>query len=106
MHVHVQHDYAVVFLTRSGSIQPFTQSLPSSDLIRLLQQSLDSSSGSDGGLCVRESQRATLASLLHDVNKFQSEHRLLTIEFTTIFEYLTVRWYCLLGHPAPVGFSC
>jgi hypothetical protein len=36
----LQHGYAVIFLTRKGSIQPFTNSVPTTELLSVLQHAL------------------------------------------------------------------
>jgi hypothetical protein len=99
-----QAGYAVVFLTRTGSIQPFTQDLPLTDTVPLLQSMLhidssncaDAGSGdapSGGGIActLREPAAGRVARILHQVSLVERSKLLLTVPFTTIFEYLQVR---------------
>lgn len=95
----VQAGYAVVFLTRTGSIQPFTQDLPLTETVPLLQSLLSfnssSSSSSDpqapsAAYSLQEPTAARVAGILQKVKEVQEQNLLLTIPFTTIFEYLQV----------------
>jgi hypothetical protein len=90
----LQAGYAVVFLTRTGSIQPFTQDLPLTETVPLLQSviSLNSSSGggSSSSYSLQEPAAERVAGILQKVQEVQQSHKLLTIPFTTIFEYLQV----------------
>jgi phosphopantothenate-cysteine ligase len=87
----LQAGYAVIFLTRTGSIQPFTQDLPLTETVPLLQSliSLDGSSSSSS-YSLQEPAAERVAGILHKVQEVQQSHKLLTIPFTTIFEYLEV----------------
>lgn len=93
----LQAGYAVVFLTRTGSIQPFTQDLPLTESVPLLQSLIDlggskSSSSAEGISCsLRAPAAERVAAILRKVQDVQQSHLLLTIPFTTIFEYLQVR---------------
>eukprot|EP00878_Enallax_costatus_P014438 GHUV01015099.1.p1 GENE.GHUV01015099.1~~GHUV01015099.1.p1 ORF type:complete len:193 (+),score=34.46 GHUV01015099.1:752-1330(+) len=90
--------YAVVFLTRTGSIQPFTQDLPLTETVPLLQSLLalngtTTSSSGDASVSysLQEPVAARVAGILSKVREVQERNLLLTIPFTTIFEYLQVR---------------
>ncbi|WIA37406.1 hypothetical protein OEZ86_014331 [Tetradesmus obliquus] len=82
--------YAVIFLTRTGSIQPFTQDLPLTETVPLLQSllSLNSSSSSSSSYSLQEPAAGRVAAILQKVQEVQHSHKLLTLPFTTIFEYL------------------
>lgn len=93
-----QAGYAVIFLTRTGSIQPFTQDLPLTETVPLLQALLNvqqsSSTGSNSSsslsYSLQEPAAASVAGVLRKVEEVQRAQVLLTIPFTTIFEYLQV----------------
>jgi hypothetical protein len=91
----LQAGYAVIFLTRTGSIQPFTQDLPLTETVPLLQSliGLDGSSSSSS-YSLQEPAAGRVASILQKVQEVQQSHKLLTLPFTTIFEYLQVRCDC------------
>ncbi|KAF8065879.1 phosphopantothenate--cysteine ligase 1 [Scenedesmus sp. PABB004] len=89
--------YAVVFLTRTGSIQPFTQDLPLTETVPLLQSLLTlqrsgGGGGGDGGgvapCTLRPDVASRVAGVLCQVREVQESNLLLTIPFTSIFEYL------------------
>jgi hypothetical protein len=83
----------VVFLTRTGSIQPFTQDLPLTETVPLLQSMLALNGASDGQHSLQEPAAARVAGVLRKVQEVQDSKALLTLPFTTIFEYLQVRGY-------------
>jgi hypothetical protein len=113
----LQAGYAVVFLTRTGSIQPFTQDLPLTETVPLLQSLLTSQGssadeGSQHSYSLQEPAAGRVAGVLQKVEEVQRSQLLLTVPFTTIFEYLQVRgshawgvcWLPLLalpGQPRP-----
>jgi hypothetical protein len=92
----LQAGYAVVFLTRTGSIQPFTQDLPLTETVPLLQSLLTSQgsctdAGSQRSYSLQEPAAGRVAGVLQKVEEVQQSQQLLTVPFTTIFEYLQVR---------------
>ena len=108
---HAQAGYAVIFLSRTGSIQPYTQELPLSDTLPLLQSLLDVSpsqsqsqspvTGTDAvpqqqplQYALREPTAGRVAHVLSTLAGVQAGRRLLELQFTTIFEYLQVGWVC------------
>lgn len=94
----LQADYAVVFLTRTGSIQPFTQDLPLTETVPLLQSMLSvqlsssAASSAQGSYTLQEPAAGRVAGVLQKVEEVQQSQLLLTVPFTTIFEYLQVWW--------------
>jgi len=104
----VQAGYAVIFLTRTGSIQPFTQDLPLTDTVPLLQSLLTVNKGSSSAettYSLQEPAAGRVAGILKKVEEIQQSQLLLTIPFITIFEYLQARRTCCqLEWPwGPVG---
>lgn len=99
----LQAGYAVIFLARKFSIQPFTPDLPSQDVLDLLQHVLSSTSqdsdrlpassraADSDGAAPSESSSTALSqteAVLRDVRRVQEAGTLLKIPFTTLFEYL------------------
>lgn len=83
----IEAGYAVIFLTRSGSIQPFTKGLPSQELYQLLQNILVLDEEKQAPVIQPEyTERVT--NMLRVLRNVQQQGSLLTITFTTIFEYL------------------
>ena len=83
----LQAGYAVIFLNRKHSIQPFTKGLPSGEILECLP-AIDSRQGSshDGSHIVQQAiARATEA---------RRQGTLLRLSFETVFEYLSVRQDC------------
>ena len=82
----LQAGYAVIFLNRKHSIQPFTKGLPSGEIMECLTEMLDNpnQTGKDGRAIIK--QAAVLAAGVH------RQGVLLRITFETLFEYLKVRW--------------
>eukprot|EP00879_Flechtneria_rotunda_P006545 GHRR01006878.1.p1 GENE.GHRR01006878.1~~GHRR01006878.1.p1 ORF type:complete len:343 (+),score=107.04 GHRR01006878.1:585-1613(+) len=104
--------YAVLFLTRTGSIQPFTQDLPLTETVPLLQSLIrftgDSSSNSQSfsqlQYRLHEPAAARVAGILQKVQEVQQSQLLLTVPFTTIFEYL--QYLRFIGQTAqPYGYQ-
>lgn len=103
-----QAGYAVIFLTRTGSIQPFTQDLPLTETVPLLQSliNIDSHAStasshqqqqehqhtSSSSYSLQEPTAGRVAGILRRVEEVQQSQLLLTIPFETIFEYLQVCW--------------
>jgi hypothetical protein len=93
----LQAGYAVIFLTRTGSIQPFTQDLPLTETVPLLQSMLAVQDSSSGSYSLQEPAAGRVAGILQKVEEVQQSQLLLTVPFTTIFEYLQVGgcvWVC------------
>ena len=84
-----QAGYAVIFLTRKGSIQPFTQQLPAQELVPLLEAVVDTSCGSCSPT-ISSSYRDVISSTLRRVAETKSRGTLMSLPYTTIFEYLQV----------------
>ncbi|GBF88391.1 hypothetical protein Rsub_01103 [Raphidocelis subcapitata] len=100
--------YAVIFLTRTGSVQPWTLDLPRQETVPLLQEilacSCDEGGGRDGVAVVAE-HKGRVAALLRRVAAVQRQRLLLTIPFTTIFEYLQ-HLRSVARAAAPLGGDC
>lgn len=79
-----QAGYAVIFLNRKHSIQPFTKGLPSGEIMECLTEALEASQARqpDGKAIVQ--QAVTRATNTH------SKGTLLRISFETLFQYLKV----------------
>ncbi|CAD7694687.1 unnamed protein product [Ostreobium quekettii] len=76
--------YAVVFLTRAGSAQPFSSGMePAEALPGLLELA------ADGSVQVRPSRQPDLGPLLAKSEAARRAGALLTLPFTTLFDYLT-----------------
>jgi hypothetical protein len=90
----------VIFLTRKGSIQPFTQQLPAQELVPLLEAVVDAADPAHPS--VRSSHAAAVGVTLQRVGEVRRQGALLTLSYTTIFEYLQVgcRAWALLGQGA------
>lgn len=96
----MQHGYAVIFLTRKGSIQPFTQSLPQIGLVQLLQATLDAGRHVNQHSSKEEptpstspqlsAQEQAIISTIKAASVAMQQNLLFSIEFETIFEYLEV----------------
>lgn len=91
-----QAGYAVIFLTRTGSIQPFTQDLPLTETVPLLQSMLGVQDSSSGSYSLQEPAAGRVAGILQKVEEVQQSQQLLTVPFTTIFEYLQVCVGCVV----------
>lgn len=79
--------YAVIFLTRSQSVQPFSQTLGNSPQPRqLLSSILELRSDAQPG--VKQARLHAVQTLLKTLEKVDKENLLLCVEFTTVFEYL------------------
>jgi phosphopantothenate---cysteine ligase (ATP) len=84
----VQAGYAVIFLSRLGSLQPFANQLPQVRCAADLNVLVDD----DGDRSLPPQLSAAACSVVRSIwplySKVQSEERLLTVHFTTLFEYL------------------
>lgn len=79
--------YAVVFLTRSSALQPFTVRLESTQALPILKNLLNQDQ--DGKLQVRSSPASQAVSeALAAAQEAESAGTLLVINYTTVFEYL------------------
>jgi hypothetical protein len=78
--------YAVIFLSRAGSAQPFVvdfqESLGVSSLADVFKLE------TDGSVCVAVDSHAELAQAAHRATQVVQEGTFLQIQFTTLFEYL------------------
>lgn len=78
--------YAVVFLNRKNSVQPFTQDLPGGDPAHTVPAIL--ALDGQGRLSVRPEAAQQLTGVLQAVQAASASHALLSISFSTLFEYL------------------
>lgn len=76
--------YAVIFLTRSQSVQPYSQAISNDG--QLLSSILEVSA--HGQPVVKHGCLSSVQSLLETLEKVEKENRLLRVEFTTVFGYL------------------
>ena len=81
----LRHGYAVVFLHRRGSLEPFSRHLPRSGLLELLEFSPTSSAPC---LQLKSDVSSQLAPVLREYKDCIRDTRLLKIEFNTVQEYL------------------
>lgn len=102
--------YAVIFLARGGSAQPFVAELQESlgveSLVKTFCERANDaeSSGSSSGLCIDTSyeQNLTLIKNIGRAKAAMREGRFLRVEFTTVFEYIA--YLRLISHSlAPYG---
>ncbi|GMH40389.1 hypothetical protein BSKO_08293 [Bryopsis sp. KO-2023] len=95
----VECGYAVIFLTRTQSLQPFSQELGPcvADALRACLE-LDA----DDRISVKHTQASVVHSLLETLERVQKEKLLLKIEFTTVFDYL-VSLECIARHTNECG---
>jgi hypothetical protein len=82
----LQAGYAVIFLSRHGSAQPFVsdfqEELGAQTLTDLFEL------GTDGGLRVHAAQQSQMAAAVARVQAVLQEGRYLHLPYTTLFEYL------------------
>lgn len=80
--------YAVIFLTRTGSAQPFVvdfhERLGITTLVDVFKLR------TDGSLCVDVTGRTELVDAAHRAAEVIEQRTFLQIEFTTLFEYMKV----------------
>jgi hypothetical protein len=84
----LQAGYRVVFLTRSGTQQPFDDLLGDENIGCALARSFDAATGQ---LIVTDGRRDEVTELVHAVQDTLQRAGLLTLHFTTVFHYLAVR---------------
>lgn len=82
----LESDYAVIFLHRQFSLQPYSRhySHATNCFLDFLGE------GSDGSVVANEEYREKMLSVLRKYNSAKKENRLLTLPFTTINDYLFV----------------
>ncbi|GAX76312.1 hypothetical protein CEUSTIGMA_g3758.t1 [Chlamydomonas eustigma] len=80
--------YAVIFMHRKGSVQPFLCDLPNIPTIKLLQLSDSVQNQETADSNVQQQQHAILRDTLKAAAAVDSAGTLLSIEFESIFEYL------------------
>ena len=83
-----QAGYAVVFLTRAGTVQPFTGGNPSGELLDRL---VDSQRDSRQGPAAEDGLVSSFAAAARQLHQAQGDGMLLRVYFTSLFEYLLVR---------------
>jgi hypothetical protein len=96
----LQAGYAVIFLNRKTSVQPFTAKQPESSLLEALLNCLQFESSSDSNssaqpaeasrVAVRLERQPQLAAALKAATAAKEGQTLLSVPFETIFEYLQV----------------
>ncbi|CAD5122945.1 DgyrCDS11340 [Dimorphilus gyrociliatus] len=87
----LKNDYAVVFLHRKGSLEPFKRSLPPRDFLEALTVT------KDDVVQVKPSYCSFIKKLLYEYEKCKNEKLLLSICFTTLDEYLYLLKLCSQG---------
>lgn len=98
-----QEGYAVIFLTRDGSQQPFSHLLPSSDPVQLVDRIAatgaagrrpggdhDDEAASEAGVHIRPERVESVLRLLNALQACRRDATLLTIPYKTVFEYIRV----------------
>lgn len=86
---HQQLGYRVVFLTRSGSQQPYDDVAGEDNVAFTLARVFDAATGT---LSLREgTHRDRVTNTVEAVQAVQRRVGLLTLRFTTVFEYVAVR---------------
>lgn len=78
--------YAVIFLSRTQSMQPFSLDIDWSSPGEQLASILENSQG--GVVQVRRDKQEQLRKMLENLHKVQKNRTLMIIPFTTVFEYL------------------
>lgn len=81
----LRHGYAVVFLHRRGSLQPFSRHLPRDGLLDVLQLV-------DGeGACLRPEKAQSLLPVLREYTEYvKRRNRLLLVEFVSVHDYIAL----------------
>ncbi|KAL4229561.1 hypothetical protein ACF0H5_012600 [Mactra antiquata] len=82
----LEHGYAVIFLHRGRSLQPFTRHLPQRQLLDILE--VQTGASGENQLCVKHDQSKTLFAVVEKYQKVQNEGRLLMVDFTSLTDYL------------------
>jgi phosphopantothenate-cysteine ligase len=86
----VQAGYAVIFVYRKGSIQPFTKGLPSAQLLDILTDVLVDDDKHGKGVHVKDEASAILQTAVRKARECNEQGTLLRIPYITLFEYLQV----------------
>ena len=86
----MQAGYAIIFVYRKGSIQPFTKGLPSAQLLDILTDVLVDSDKAGSGVHVRDEASAILQTAVRKARECNEQGTLLRIPYITLFEYLQV----------------
>jgi hypothetical protein len=81
--------YAVVFLTRAGSAQPYVVEFQEELGVRSLADAFQLQA--DGGLCVHAADRGGLVEAVAHATEVVKAGTYLQIQFTSLFEYMSVR---------------
>lgn len=84
----LQAGYAVIFVYRKGSIQPFTKGLPSAQLLDILTDVLVDSDKAGAGVHVKDEASAILQAAVRSARECNEQGTLLRIPYITLFEYL------------------
>ncbi|KAK9830471.1 hypothetical protein WJX72_011926 [[Myrmecia] bisecta] len=81
--------YAVIFLNRKGTIQPFTKGLPSSQLFDCLTEVIEVGGNGVGSIPhVKAEAEAVVSEAVQRVNRVNEQGLLLRVPYTTLFEYI------------------
>ncbi|DBA67058.1 hypothetical protein WJX79_002618 [Trebouxia sp. C0005] len=84
----LQAGYAVIFVYRKGSIQPFTKGLPSAQLLDILTDVLVDDDKHGKGVHVKDEASAILQTAVRKARECNEQGTLLRIPYITLFEYL------------------
>ena len=87
----VQAGYAVIFVYRKGSIQPFTKGLPSAQLLDILTDVLVDSDKAGAGVHVKDEASNILQAAVRSTRECNEQATLLRIPYITLFDYLQVQ---------------
>lgn len=82
----LHHGYAVIFLYRNRSLEPFSRHFSRLNLLDILELADDSSATQP--IIVRREYEAKMKTMLLKYKKVMKSGRLLSIDFTTLNEYL------------------
>ena len=89
----------MIFLTRRGSLQPFTTDLPEAEALHALRSVIDT--GEPGAPRLNTQSAAAVAPVLEAFTAV--EEQLLVVPYITIFEYLQVNRWQGAGTTPPWG---
>ncbi|KAK9834914.1 hypothetical protein WJX81_008277 [Elliptochloris bilobata] len=84
----LQAGYAVIFLNRKHSIQPFTKGLPSGQILDCLTQVLEPSAAGNGAPEGSEQADRLVRACVATAHEVAARGVLLRVAFETLFEYL------------------
>ncbi|KAL3139989.1 hypothetical protein ABBQ38_004275 [Trebouxia sp. C0009 RCD-2024] len=98
----LQAGYAVIFVYRKGSIQPFTKGLPSAQLLDILTDVLVDSDKAGNGVHVKDEASAILQTAVRKARECNEQGTLLRIPYITLFEYLQFL-RCISDNLRPCG---